>query len=207
MKTLIAVPSHDYMLADTCRCLMELDRPENTAFAMITGTLIFEARNTIAARAVQEGFDRVMWIDSDMVFKRNVLRLLLADMDSEGLDFVTGLYFTRHDHCAPVIYNELTWKIENKTVQTSYTIYKNYPRDSLFEIQGSGFGCCLTSARLLKDLIEKRGQPFWPMMGMGEDMTFCFLAREAGYKLWCDSRVKFGHIGKREYDELEYMEG
>lgn len=29
----------------------------------------------------------------------------------------------------------------------------------------------------------------------------------AGYKLWCDSRIKVGHIGKKVFDELEYMEG
>ena len=206
MKTLIAVPSHDYMLADTCRCLMEMDKTPGTGFALITGTLIFQARNTIAEKAIKAGFDRVMWIDSDMVFPVDTMIRLSADMDM-GLDFVSGICFTRKEPIKPIFYKELSWKLDGNTVKTGLTCYSEYPKDSLFEVQGCGFGCCITSARLLKDMIEKRGQPFWPLMGMGEDTTFCFHARNAGYKLFCDSRIKVGHVGKKVFDELEYMEG
>ena len=206
MKTLIAVPSHDYIHADTCRCLMEMDKPEGTGFALITNTLIFNARNTIAAEALKAGFDRVMWIDSDMVFPADTMLRLAADMDT-GKDFVTGLCFTRSEPSKPVIYKRLWWELQDNRVKTGCEYYMDYPRDSVFEVQGSGFACCMTSARLLADMVEKRGQPFWPLMGMGEDTTFCFNARNAGYKLWCDSRIKVGHIGKKVFDELNYMEG
>ena len=83
-------------------------------------------------------------------------------------------------------------------------MYWDYPRNELFEIACSGFGCCLTSARLLKAMLEKYGTPFYPLMGMGEDTTFCFRATENGYKLYCDSRIKAGHIGQKEYNEQEY---
>ena len=203
MKTLIAVPSHDYMHADTCRCLMELDKPEDTGFALITNTLIFNARNMIAAEALKAGFDRVMWIDADMVFPADTLLRLAADMDT-GKDFVTGLCFTRSEPSKPVIYKQLWWELQDNRVKTGCEYYTDYPKDSVFEIQGSGFACCMTSARLLADMVEKRGQPFWPLMGMGEDTTFCFNARNAGYKIWCDSRIKVGHIGEKVFDELEY---
>jgi GT2 family glycosyltransferase len=54
-------------------------------------------------------------------------------------------------------------------------------------------------------MVELYGSPFYPLMGMGEDMTFCFRARQAGFKLYCDSRVKIGHIGQKIYDEDSYI--
>ena len=41
--------------------------------------------------------------------------------------------------------------------------------------------------------------PFMPTAGFGEDLSFCMRARKAGIKLWCDSRVKCGHIGTKIY--------
>ena len=63
----------------------------------------------------------------------------------------------------------------------------------------------MTSTVLLANMIDRFGAPFFPLMGMGEDMTFCFRARQAGFKLYCDSRVKIGHIGQKIYDEDSYI--
>lgn len=96
MKTLIAVPCHDYVHADFTRSLMEMDKPEGTGYAQITNTLIYTARNVIAQKAIQAGFDRVLWLDADMVFPSDIIQRLGEDMD-RGLDMVTGLYFTRKE--------------------------------------------------------------------------------------------------------------
>ena len=205
MKTLIAVPSHDYVHADFMRHLMELDKPENCGFVNVTNTLIYSARNMIAQKAVENGFDRVMWLDSDMTFAHDVLIQLANDMDRFDLDYVSGLYFTRREPIKPVIHKELHWKVKpDGWIDSGATMYWDYPKNELFEIACSGFGCCLTSARLLKAMLEKYGTPFYPLMGMGEDTTFCFRATENGFKLYCDSRIKAGHIGQKEYNEQEY---
>ena len=201
MKVLIAVPCHDYVHADFTRCLMELERPSGTGFAMLTGSLIYTARTVIANKAVEQGFDRVLWLDSDMTFKPDLLLELSADMD-EGLDMVTGLYFTRKKPVQPVIMDELHWKVrDDGWVDTGFHVYEDYPQDSLFEIAGCGFGCCMTSAKLLRAMNKRHGSPFYPLMGMGEDTTFCIRARDAGYKIFCDSRVKCGHISQQEVTE------
>ena len=207
MKTLIAVPTHEYHHADFTRSLMELDKPEGTGFAMITNTLIYTARNVIAEKAVQAGFDRVLWLDSDMTFPHDTLLRLAADMDRDNLDLVTGLYFTRKEPIVPTLHKEIHWRIKDDGwVDGGATLYRDYPIDRVFEIAGCGFGCVMTSARLLKRMNEKFGSPFYPLMGMGEDSTFCFRATEDGFKLYCDSRIKCGHIGHKEYDESFYFE-
>ena len=205
MKTLIAVPSHDYNHADFTRCLMNLEMPEETSFTLITNTLIYNARTLIANNAVELGFDRVLWIDSDMTFSPDALIRLSENMD-QGLDMVCGLYFTRKFPIFPGIQSELHWRIkEDGWVDTGAKCYMEYPKDSLFEVEGCGFGFVMTSVDLLKRMKEKYGSPFYPLMGMGEDTSFCWRVREAGVKIWCDSRVKCGHIGQMEFDEDLYL--
>lgn len=204
MRTLIAVPSHEYIHADFARCLMELDKPEGTGFAMITNTLIYSARNIIAQKAVEMGFDRVLWLDSDMTFKHDTLMRLAQDMD-QGMDFVTGLYFTRKEPVKPVIHKELHWSVKpDGWVDSGAVLYWDYPTEDIFEISAAGFGCCMTSVDLLRRMCEKYGQPFWPLMGMGEDTSFCFRATQSGYKLFCDPGIRAGHIGQKEYTEDDY---
>jgi hypothetical protein len=53
-------------------------------------------------------------------------------------------------------------------------------------------------------MCEKYGSPFYPLMGMGEDTTFCFRATQDGEKIWCDSRIKAGHIGNYVFEEKDY---
>ena len=202
MKTLIAVPCHDMVHADFTRCLMELDRPEGTGFAMITGTLIYTARTLIANKAVELGFDRVLWLDADMTFMSDTLIRLAKDMDDNDLDMVCGIYFTRKSPVLPGIHSHLHWRIkEDGWVDTDCRCFIDYPEDSLFEIACCGFGCVMTSTRLLKAMNDKYGSPFYPLMGMGEDTTFCWRATQNGFKIFCDSSVKVGHIGLYEFNE------
>ena len=205
MKILIAVPSHDYVHAEFTRSLMGLAKPEDTGFVLITNTLIYNARNYIAQNAILSGFDRVMWLDSDMTFGPKTLLQLSADMD-EGLDFVTGLYFTRREPISPCLHKELHWRVKpDGWVDTGAECYTDYPKNDIFEIACCGFGCCMTSVALLKRMVDKYGTPFYPLMGMGEDTTFCFRCTENGEKLYCDSRVKCGHIGQKQYSEADWL--
>lgn len=204
MKYLIAVPCHEMVHADFAWSLMELDKPEGTAFTMIKNTLIYSARNSIAQNAVKYGFDRVMWFDSDMVFAPDTMVRLAEDMD-HGREFVSGLYFSRNEPIRPIIHKEVNWRVKDDGwIDSSAELYHDYPEDSLFEIAACGFGCCMTSVPLLKRMCDKYGAPFYPLMGMGEDTTFCFRARQDGEKIYCDSRIRAGHIGNYVFEEKDY---
>lgn len=204
MKYLIAVPCHDLVQAKFTWSLMELDKPAGTAFTMITNTLIYSARNTIAQNAIKYGFDRVMWFDSDMKFPPDTMIRLAEDMD-QGREFVSGLYFSRSEPVRPIIHKEVKWKVlDDGWIDSSAELYWDYPKDGLFEIAACGFGCCMTSVPLLKRMCDKYGSPFYPLMGMGEDTTFCFRAKQDGEKIYCDSRIKADHIGSHEYSEQDY---
>lgn len=202
MKTLIAVPCLDMVHVDFMRAFVELQKPEDTAFSIIKNTLIYNARNLIAHDAIAHGFDRVMWLDSDVVVKPDTLLRLSADMDT-GLDFVTGIYYTRKLPLKPVVYSDVWWRVNDLEAEAGATNITATPC-KLFEVSGAGFGCCMTSAKLLKDLVDRVGAPFTPLIGVSEDLTFCLRARDAGYKLWCDGRIRCGHIGTIEYNEAMF---
>ena len=42
---------------------------------------------------------------------------------------------------------------------------------------------------------------FTPFNGFGEDLAFCLRARDLGYKIWCDPKIKCGHVGQLVVNE------
>lgn len=207
MKTLIALPCMDTVHTIFMKSLLGMDRPGQTGFAFSCSSLIYDARNTLAKQAVNEGYDRVLWLDSDMDFRPDLLKQLSEDMD-EGRELVSGLYFKRKAPVKPVIYKDIGMlKNENDDGMTPVAIpYDDYPEDSIFSIAGCGFGGCLVSVDLIKRIGEKYGLPFSPIMGFGEDLSFCIRATELGVELFCDSRVKMGHVGLGTITEETYKQ-
>lgn len=196
-KILIAVPCFDMVHADFMESIVNLHKPENAYFTKIKNTLINEARDIIAANAIKAGFDWVAWFDSDMTFPPDTLVRLFDDAQ-DGKQMVSGLYFTRREKPKPVCYKKLWWDYDGE-LDCGAENYYDYP-DGVFECAAVGFGCCLTSVELLKRVGDEFGvSPFSPLYGMGEDMAFCWRVNQIGEKVYCDSRIKCGHIGMKEY--------
>ena len=135
-----------------------------------------------------------MWIDSDMVFDPDMLEKFSADLD-EGRDFVCGLFFKRKPPYKAVIYREQrVIKHEDGLITAVAPLFDEYPKDQIFEIAACGFGAVMTSTKLLKAVRDKFGQGFAPTLGFGEDLSFCARVTQLGYKMYCDSRIKVGHV-------------
>ena len=203
MKTLIAVPCMDMVHTLFFKSFIGMET-EDCEVSLTLATLIYDARNKLAQKAVFEGFDRVLWLDSDMVFDRDLFHRLSARLD-EGYEYVSGLYFSRRTPTRPVIYSDVYMKLEEDCTQTPTIVpYANYPKDSVFEIAASGFGGVMMTTELIRDVGMKFGLPFSPAAGFGEDFSFCIRAREAGHKMYCDSSIKLGHIANIIVTEESY---
>jgi len=204
MKTLIAIPSFDTVQTDFMESFTKMIKPEGTSYTNVRDTLINEARNIIAANAIKGGFDRVLWLDSDMKFEPDTLLRLAQDMDENNLDYVSGLYFTRRPPIKPCFFKNLWWdKKEDGSIDTGSEFYFDYP-EGLTECAGSGFGCVLTTVDLLKRVGDAFGAPFAPLDGMGEDVSFCWRVIQIGAKMFVDTRIKCGHVGTYTYTEESY---
>lgn len=208
MKTLIAIPCLDMIHTTFFKAIMSLQRVGDVQFGMTCSSLVYDARNILAKRAVREGFDRILWFDSDMDFASDVMKKLSARLD-EGLDFCAGIYFSRKAPVKPIVYERVGYyhSEELQEVTPKAVNFIDYPKNALFECEGVGFGIVMHTTEMVKKVIDKFGLPFSPILGFGEDLSFCMRARELGYKLYCDSAIKAGHIGSGVITEELYLAG
>ena len=210
MKTLIAIPCMDTMPTGFVQSLLHLEKGEGTSVLFKANTLVYDSRNLISMTAIEEGYDRVMWFDSDMMFTPATMRMLHKDLDGTDLmrpkEMVTGLYFRRRGPHTPVIFYKIAEPAfdESGKLVGQVEKYTEYPENTLFAVAGCGLGCCMTSVKLLKEVWDKFGPPFSPYPWAGEDISFCHRVNQLGYRIWCDSRITCGHIGQTVYTEEFY---
>ncbi len=202
MKVMIAIPCMDTMPVEFVESLLYTEKPQQTAVFFKPNSVIYDSRNILSIHAIQHGYDYVMWFDSDMVIPRDAITQLLHDVEKTKSHMVSGLYVKRSIPTEPVLFSE----IKPPALECGHMVKKikecnEYPRDSLFLVDGCGFGCVLTSVPLLKAVWDKYGPAFAPYAWTGEDISFCYRVRQLGYYIWCDSRVKCGHVGSHVYTE------
>lgn len=207
MKTMVAIPCLDMMHTDFVTSLTGLRHDGNIKFIYCASSLVYDSRNSLARRAITEGFDRVLWLDSDMKFDPDLLLRLSEDLKDR--EMVTGLYVSRKPPIKPVIFKDCGYNHTEGSMEVRpyANAYYDYPQDKLFEVEACGFGAVLMNVSLLKKVEEKYGLPFAPIMGFGEDISFCLRVKELGVKMWCDPRVKVGHVGQFVFTPDLYQKG
>lgn len=181
---------------------LQHDEKDMVQFTVCEGSLVYDSRNKLTKLAIDGGFDYVLWVDSDMVFKPDLLMRMLAVTEEHDFDFLSALCFRRKPPYKPVIIRQLSVVDFIPHAEP----YEPYPEDDFFEIEASGFGCVLTTTKILKAIQDKDFLPFSPLPGWGEDYSFCIRARDLGYKLYCHSGIKVGHISQMIIDEDIYKE-
>ena len=205
-SVLIAIPCMSHVPVEFMASLVTLDTTPGGRITMKSGSLVYKARNDMTLMALQGGFDYIMWLDSDQTFDTDIIRRLLDDA-RHGKDYVTALAFTREFPCKPIIYKDIIWEERPEGgVKCGCVPYLDYPQDSLFEIKGSGMGACLMKTDILAAVgKEFKTAPFNPLNGLGEDVSLNWRLRQMGVKMWCDSRVKVGHVGWYVFGEHCYV--
>lgn len=193
MKVFIAVPSMDTLPALFCQSLALLQRAGDTQVGFEVGSLVYNARNNLARQAIKAEADYVLWLDSDMVFRPDTLQRMLSVCLDNNIDFLTALCFRRKPPYTPCLFDKLEKLPDDKGA--AYTALMSVP-DGRFKVGGCGFAGVLMSTDVLISVAAKfEGRMFDPMPGFGEDVSFCWRARQCGYDIWCDSDIEMGHVG------------
>ena len=190
MKTLIAIPCMDQVPALFAQSLATMRMVGECQIAFQIGSLIYTSRDDLARYAMKEGFDYVLWLDSDMVFPEDFHERMLKTLTENNLDILSGIYYKRKPPYSPVIFD----KMQLKGKIWDYSWLEDVP-DSLFEVGACGFGCVLLKTEVLMSVQLKHGYLFHPMQNGGEDVAFCVRARDCGYKIMCDPSIVCGHVG------------
>lgn len=187
MRLLIAIPCMDTVPVQFMQSLTALERKlmrDGVWFeeCIISGTLVYMARDKLAGKAVNEDFTHVLWLDSDMVFNDK----LLEDLQMCKKPFVSCCYNGRR----PGFHSCIFKSIDLNHVER----FEEYPREP-FEIEGCGFGAVLMETDILRAVFNNFKTCFTPLSNLGEDIAFCFRARDLGYKLYAEPNCQLGHVG------------
>ena len=197
MKTLIAVPCMDQVPAQFCQSLAMLKKVDECLVGFQIGSLIYTSRDNLSKQALKLGADYIFWLDSDMIFQPDILERMLNTIEPNTI--LTGLYFRRVKPFAPVLFD----KLEMTEDGCDWSEFEEIPKEP-FEVGGCGFGCVLMPTDAVVSVSLNFKQMFNPMKGVGEDLAFCWRARQSGYKIICDPTISLGHVGHTVIDENFY---
>lgn len=206
MKTLVAIPCMDMIHTKFIDALItSLMYADAYDIRFGASSLVYDTRNSFITQAIDQEYDRILWIDSDMTFAAEDVAYLSQDLDN-GYDFVTGLCFKRRPPYTPCIFQSLELNtLDNGLKVPRAKVYEDYPKDKLFEVAACGAGMMMTSVSGLNRVAEQYGRwLFMPISGFGEDLSFCYRLKMAGERIYCDSRTEIGHVGDYVYDARMY---
>lgn len=191
MRTMIATPCLGAVQAEFMQSVTSLQPVGEIRFASVDSSMIYKSRTDLGLRAIAGGFDYVLWIDSDMAFKPDLLTRLAADI--EGRDMVAPLFFMRTPPYEPVMYKTLRRGLT--PAENEHEKLIDYPENEMFRVEGVGFGCVLMRTTVLRQVVDRYHELFAPIPGYGEDLSFCIRARGCGFDIWIDPTVEVGHKG------------
>lgn len=189
INILIAVPTYESILPDTFKSIYDLEPVQNVSyyFDFIRGYDCAKARNNIASLAIERHFDYVLMVDSDIVLPFNALRSMLET----PVDICLGVYPRKNTQSGQV---EIFKKGYDNFIVT-YNMSELLNNMSLIEVKGGGYGCALIRV----DIFDTIPFPWFSYItykdgsSLSEDNYFSDKALKAGYKIYCDPRVKCGH--------------
>ena len=183
-KILICVPCMDMVASGFAQSLAMLQKGGNeTAIMFQVGSLIYDARNKLAKQAIKMQADYTMWFDSDMIFQPDTMIRLLE----HNAPIVSGAYFRRSPPYHLVAFDKCN---------TEEREWPDLPLPTeTVKCGGVGFGCVLVRSDVLLEVAAKYGTWFEPMNGFGEDLSFCYRARQCGYDILLDPSISCGHVG------------
>ena len=186
MRLLIAIPTTDYIHADFVRSLVnlqaELHRKKiDFDVEIMNGTLVYIARNRLASKAVCDNYTHVLWLDSDMVFHKE----LLDDLLFCGKEMVCGAFVARRPTYGACVYKSI-----KKNEIERVTEFGTKP----FRVDGCGLACVLMTTELIQAVQLKFGTTFQPTEYYGEDLAFCWRVGQIGREIWCEPTARLGHI-------------
>lgn len=198
-KVGICIPSRGEMTIGTAFDLAVMcgndsrHRKGHQAIYTVNGTLIFDQREKLAAEALKENCDYILWIDADMRFPRDTIQRLIAhDKPIVGVNATTRSIPVRSTA------KNLEIDFENKVNHWRPVSSKN--KTGLEQVTAIGCGVMMVK----REVFEKTPRPwFWfeVLPGdklLGEDVYFCVKAHDAGFSTWVDHTMsnEIGHVGQ-----------
>jgi FkbM family methyltransferase len=194
-RVLIAIPTNKNIEAVTFKSIYDLIVPDGYTvdFQYFWGYQVDQVRNLIAHWAINNHYDYLFAVDSDISFPPDTLVRLL----SHDKDLVCGVYIQR-------IPGTHTIEVMRRNQQggVTHVDWAEIKGRGLVSIDGCGFGCVLIKSQMLKAMEYPHflyKSAIDHAHTISEDVYFCMKATDLGFKLWCDTDVICDHTGSSTY--------
>jgi len=160
------------------------------------GTLIFDQRNNLVKTALDVKADYVLFVDADMRFPKDTLKILMAhDKDIIGVNATT-----RSEPVKPTAKN---FKISDVDGSVDWLPVYSNAMSGISKVDGIGCGVMLVKTKVFKAI--EMPYFYFEQLGnnkiLGEDIYFCIKSKDAGFDTWVDHDLSKGirHIGQYVY--------
>ena len=201
MRIAICIPARGQMevatafdLVAMCAYTIKTTKHDIDLFTS-AGTLIFDQRNSLVKTALEIKADYLLFVDADMRFPKDTLKILMAhDKDIIGVNATT-----RSEPVKPTAKNFIV--NEDQSVDW-LPIYSN-ARSGIEKADGIGCGVMLVKTKVFKEMEEPYFY-FEQLLNnkiLGEDIYFCIKAKDEGVDTWVDHDLskQIKHIGQYVY--------
>ena len=196
MNILIGIPTKDSIMIESAISIMNLDWDgHNITYTHADGRGVYgvaQARNRLARKALDGGYDKLLMLDSDMIYPEDTIKHLL-DPD---VPIVIGCARYKNDSGRAPIFTG----VQDDTGSDAWVWDKIPP--SRFGFNSGGLACAMIDVSLFARIPfpwfvweERSNGSYW-----GEDIGFYDRLRAIGIRPQADGRVKCGHIGRKIYD-------
>ena len=202
----ICIPNTGTILTLTVASMLNLQMPENCeiAYNMIANCLVHEARDSQAIHSIENDVDYLFFLDSDMMPAPSTLVQLM----SHDKDIVSAMCFKRNPPFQPCFYTKASIKKGEDgkiiPIMESALAPETWDNEGLVNVEAVGMACCLIKVDVFKKL--EGGNWFFPLPRIGEDLTFCMKARQAGFKIYVDLGLNCHHLGYVPFGKEHYTE-
>ncbi len=179
-------------------------RKDDVNFEFVVSDLIMaitdDARNVLAARAIEQGFDDILFLDDDMIHPRYLLADLLKHRGDDKI-IIGGMYASK--------FGNRIHAYQFRGIYYPMLLKANTGRH---ECDAIGTGCMLVPISVFRKMpfpwfyykysMLSDGQEKYATIKVGnkylarwsEDMVFCYNAKRAGFKVYVDTDVVSLHL-------------
>jgi len=161
-----------------------------------TGPVLDKARNEMTERFLATSADWMLMVDADMTFNADLLERLLRVADPAERPIVGPLCYSM-SHAGP-------WPVLYELRGGQFYPIPDPPADTLLRVDGAGTGCLLIHRSALERIAASSDWPgqwfdhvYLSRHPLGEDLSFCVRARQAGLPIWVDTGIPIGHVKAR----------
>lgn len=184
--------------------LRELERRDYPVWRVRGYAAIDAARNQIASDALAQGFNELMWIDSDIVFDPNDVDKLRR----HELPLVCGIYpkKSRRQFACNFLpqTRQVVFGVQGGVIEILYCGFGFVlTRRTVYETMQQQLHLPLCNQRFHSPLlpyfaprIVDEGEQAWYL---GEDYSFCERARRCGFRVMADTTIRLWHVGSYRF--------